>query len=332
MPLCRKAIRIMGAGFGLVSNNEQLIHAPENFKDSRVESLLTAFHFIDEIPYSEADGQLDAHLYALDVPTDDPIVRAFEDEVWAIGDFASLESEVSDRRYTLFSNMGLFFRFALATLERHHGVFSLHASAMYRPDTNDLLIVVGSGGSGKSIFLLEGMNKGYEVFSAEMLYMRMGAGGWEFLKGALMDNVRLGTLQFDYPELAESLGIEIPVVKDPWKEKLTIDLRSKAAKQDVYDNANVTLLFPWIEAGRESPVVREITDERELTRMLFVNASEKIGSTTLLYETLPIGSFDRPSLLANRWKAIRDFAHGDGLNLVAARTVLASPQNCLDTI
>jgi hypothetical protein len=67
--------------------------------------------------------------------------------------------------------MGLFFRYALTVQERH-GIYALHASAIYKPHDDELLVIVGKAGAGKTVYLLEALARGYQIFSTEMTYFR----------------------------------------------------------------------------------------------------------------------------------------------------------------
>ena len=188
--LARRAVRFVHARIGLVSNNQNLINNPEFFESRAViQSLVTNVLAVPEIPYAEP---LDARMVILDLPQAQPSVHVGADEVFAVADFSALEAACSDRRCSLFGNLGLFFRFALAVLERRYGIFSFHASAMYLPEENELMLVVGGAGAGKTVFLLEGLRRGYQVFSTEMTHLELRGGEVVFHKGSLVDNIRQG--------------------------------------------------------------------------------------------------------------------------------------------
>jgi hypothetical protein len=66
--------------------------------------------------------------------------------------------------------------------------------------------------------------------------------------------------------------------------------------------------------------------------MLFENASEKIGSTMLLYETLPAVGFDTTLLARARWSAVAELVAAPNWQIKQARTILACPKSCLEVI
>jgi hypothetical protein len=171
--LHRRAIRIVRARLGLVSNDRDLITRPEYFADRVPQSLLTDYHRVDDVAWS--DG-VDAELRVLDAPGLAPAITLGPDRVLAVGDWTALEATASDRRYTLFGNLGFLFRYAIFALERYHDTWSFHASAMV-DDKGDLWLIPGGAGAGKTVFLLEGLTRGWTIFSTEMTHLRLTDGG-----------------------------------------------------------------------------------------------------------------------------------------------------------
>ena len=326
--LARRAVRILQARFGLVSNNRQLISNPEFFESRTViQSLVTNVYAVPEIPYDEP---LDARIFILDLPQAPPSVSVGEDEVLAVADFSALEAACSDRRCSLFGNLGLFFRFALAVLERRFNIFSFHASAMYIPEQNELMLVVGGAGAGKTVFLLEGLRRGYQVFSTEMTHLEFRGSDVVFHKGSLVDNIRQGNFVYDFPDAVERLGLDLPDVENVWAHKLAVDLAPVAPEFDELVNPRLSLLFPKIESGRETAVVSEVAPGPKMVKLLFDNASEKIGGTGLLYDRIPIASTDAPDIAAKRLDGMNCLVHDHTGLIVRAKDILAGTHNCMD--
>ena len=111
----KRAVKILHARIGIVSNNEALINEPRYFEGQVMESLLTNIHSIEKIPYTD---DLDAHFVIIDDPHIHPDVRVTDQVITASGDFSRYEKECSDNRYSLFGNLGLLFKILLVTLER----------------------------------------------------------------------------------------------------------------------------------------------------------------------------------------------------------------------
>ena len=326
--LARRAVRVLRAQFGLLSNNRDLISNPEFFQSrSVIQSLVTNVHEVPEIPYAEP---FDGRMVILDAPQEPPAVRVGAEEVFAVADFSALEAACSDRRCTLFGNLGVFFRFALAVLERRHDIFSFHASALYLPERNELMLVVGGAGAGKTVFLLEGLRRGYQVFSTEMTHLEFRGGDVVFHKGSLVDNIRQGSFVYDFPDAAARLGLDLPDVANVWAHKLAVDLAPVAPAADELVNPNLSLLFPKIESGRETAVVSDVKPGPKMVKLLFDNASEKIGGTALLYDRIPMPGIDAPDIAAKRLDAMNRLAHDHTGLIVRAKDILAGTHNCME--
>ncbi len=157
---------------------------------------------------------MDAEIRIVDTPGLAAAIALEPDRVLAVGDWTALEAGNSDRRYSLFGNLGFVFRYVIHALERYHDTWSFHASAMV-DDKGDLWLIPGGAGAGKTVFLLEGLTRGWTIFSTEMTHVRLTDGGYEFYKGSLFDNIRLGTLLYDFPAVLERLGTDAPAVEGP---------------------------------------------------------------------------------------------------------------------
>jgi hypothetical protein len=291
-----------------------------------MESLLTNIHSIESIPYT---NDLDAYFIILDDPNVQPQVEVTEKALFATGDFTRYEKECSDNRYSLFGNLGLFFKYLLVTLERYHHIYSFHASSMFSPSRNILLLVVGGPGAGKTVFLLKGLEDDWQIFSTEMTHFRFVDQGYEFYMGSLYDNIRLGNLIYDFPKAKEKLEVQIPDVPDIWGHKIAIDMRHIAAKRQ-YLNPQVTIIDAKIESGRETAICKMVTRREKIVKLLFDNATEKFGSTVILYDRIPVDSLDTPELMSRRLKDMARFV--EEVNISPVRSVLAGAQNCMEGI
>ena len=322
----QRAVEIGQARMGLVSNSERLITEPRYFEGQVMESLLTDIHSIHDIPYAE---DLDAYFIALDDAKVEPQINVTGKVLFAAGDFTRYEKECSDNRYSLFGNLGLFFKYLLVTLERHHQVYSFHASSMFSPSRNTLLLVVGGAGAGKTVFLLKGLEDDWQIFSTEMTHFRFTDQGYEFYMGSLFDNIRLGTLIHDFPDANKRLKVEIPDVPDVWSHKIAIDMGHIAA-QPCYLNPLVTVVDAKIESGREIPVVKTLTRKEKIVKLLFDNATEKFGSPVILYDVIPVEGLDTPELMKQRLQTMTRFV--DEVTLNPVKSVLAGAKNCMEGI
>ena len=165
----KKGVRILGVEHGLMSNVETLIHNPVYFVPGEIYSQITNWEKIEEI---ECGLEMDSYCFIHDAPGLAFDIQVQRNELFVQGDISTVEKKTKDRRWTLLGNVGLWYRLTLMAQERQ-GIFSLHAAAIYNHDANELLVIVGKAGSGKTVFLLEAISRGYQVFSTEMTYFRI---------------------------------------------------------------------------------------------------------------------------------------------------------------
>lgn len=321
-------LHILGISYGLGSNNRDLIFNPEFFEPGEIQSQITNWSEIEHIPYGP---DLDAYCHFLDDPALPFAVEVGERDLSVQGDLSRLDREGHDRRWSLLGNMGLFFRYALTVQERQ-GIYSFHASMIYKPQDDELLVIVGKAGAGKTVYLLEALARDYQVFSTEMTYFRLVPGGVEFYRGALMDNIRVGNFVYDFPQAAERLGLELPQVENPWEAKISVNLQGATTERAELVNPKLSFVFPRIEAGRGHAIVHDVSSPRTLTRLLFDSASEKIGGTVLLYEEWPVTGLDSPALAQARWEAVSQLVAAPHWKIKQARTVLAGPKSSMEGI
>jgi hypothetical protein len=327
--LHRRAIQIVHARLGLVSNNGPLIRRAEYFRDRVPQSLLTDYHKVDEVAW-DALHPVDAELHVLDAPGVAPAITLAPDRVLAVADWTAAEAAASDRRYTLFGNLGFLFRYAIHALERYHDTWSFHASAMV-DDKGDLWLIPGGAGAGKTVFLLEGLTRGWTIFSTEMTHVRLTGGGYEVYKGSLFDNIRLGTLLYDFPSVVERLGLTLPEPspgKEPWGTKIALDLGHVQTPADVLLSPSLRIVSPKVESGRDRAIVGRLDRREPLVKLLFDNATEKHGGTVLLYDRLPLPSLDTPELMVRRLAAMRALVERAAIK--SARTTLCGARNCME--
>ncbi|MFC1937505.1 hypothetical protein ACFLWY_02965 [Chloroflexota bacterium] len=328
--LHKRGIQILKAKFGLLSNNRELIYNPEFFEDPNyIQCMRTGIRKVEDIPFSD---DLDAYIYVYDVKDVPPTVTVTEREIRVVGNISELDAKMSDRRYSLFGNVGLLFRYMLVTLERYHDIFTLHSSTMYNPEENDLMLLVGGPGAGKTCLLMEGLKRNYQMFSTEMTHVSFEDGKCLFYKGSLIDNVRVGNFVYDFPEIPPLLGLELPKVDDVWGTKITIDLGSKETKEDILINPNLSLFFPKIESGRQEAIFGDVKDKRRIVTALFDNANEKIAQTIVYYDSFAVGCLDSPDLWQKRLKAMEKLVYGEYVPIKRAKTILASPTKCLKEV
>lgn len=327
--LARRNVQVVQARIGLVSNSPALLRMDEYFSEERQEreprlwSFLSALRRADELP---SESPVDLELTIVDGPNVRPGLLWSPDRATISGDFTSWEQTIADRRYTLFGNAGFLSKVTYTTLERVYGILSFHAVSMYDPRADELYVVVGSAGAGKTVTMLEGcLRRGFRVFATEMTHVSVGADGPTFYKGSLYDNVRVANLK-DFPEAYEALGAptDPPSGGDP---KLCLSFARIEAEPDVLVNPKVTFLFPRIESERQTAISSEITRRLDLVRLLYENASEMLLRPRIYYERLGVGPLPYPDMEAHRLHIVQQLV--DRSNIRQARSILAGPRDSL---
>jgi hypothetical protein len=332
-------LRIQTATLGLASNNHDLITAPEYFGGAphpamaagqgwliRSQEANCEVHRTDFRPPPEMDG----YFTILDQPGVDPALQIEPHEVRAVGDWSALEASTLDRRYSLLGNQGVLFRFFLTLLEQK-GVYSFHACGLRDRQSGVVYLVLGERGSGKSALLLSALNSDrYQSFGTEIVHAGFEGGELVFYRGCLRNNARVGHLIYDFPGLAEKIGVAFQELENPWGTKVQIDFGKYAVSEERIVDPELVLVIPRIEEKLGKAHIETLPPEQheKVKRTLLENLSDKIVTLALIYETIPIGSLDRPELLAARKRFVDDMM--ERAEIARIVNLFASPHNCLE--
>lgn len=314
----KKGLKILKATIAVSSNRSELLPSlPFPFK---VQSLLTDFKAVEEIPYSQ---QADGSISILEVPEERPRYQLSGTRAVFKGRFAELSGRASDPRFSFWGNQGFLYRFTLFLLEKGHLIYNLHACALHQAENNRLFIVAGGAGSGKTVFLLSGLEHGLTLFSTETVHFKKEGRRFRWFMGSLVDNIRIGTLRHHFPRFLDSPSLS---AENEWHNKIAVDLSRYRCWEESLVDPEVIILFPRIEEGRGDFVLCPVTDPRKRAKALFDNISLKRSETFLLYDQLPVLGLDRPELAQARLASSGQLAGHK--NTVFCATVLASPRRC----
>jgi hypothetical protein len=317
--LHRKALQCLEATIGIESNREMLL--PDLPYKREVKSLLTDFKEVVEIPYSQ---KLDGYVRVEDTGEKPSWVRE-GDRVRFQGSLQRLTQEASDLRFSLWGNQGFLYRFILYLLEKKHRIYNFHACGLYDDRKDKLFVIIGGAGSGKTVYLLSGLARGLKLFSTETVHFRMDESVVTWYMGSLIDNIRWGTLIYDFPRF---LPNEKPPKKgEEWQKKIAVDLCSyKASKEELKNPKSVIILFPRIEEGRKKFHLYPLHDRKKAWKALFDNASQKLTETVVLYDRLPFLGFEDKAMAEARLESVTRLAHHSSVNRIAA--ILSNPLDC----
>lgn len=317
----KRAVKILKVKWGLLSNNDSLL--PKLPIKPEFESLLTDFHKVEQIHWR---GDFDWKLLIIDQLDTGTCLRVCDGMTFAAGDLSNLTKQARDLRYSLFGNEGLLFRQTLKLLEDRYNIFSFHACAMYQPSHKRLCLIVGSAGSGKTCFMLKGIQMGLQVFSAEMGHFRITRDRLEFYKGALVDNIRIGNLKHNYPFILQRLNLKLGRTKNEWGKKIPLEMHQFQTRADELVNPEVVIILPHVEEGRKSHFSQEEKDYRRISRLLYENASDKIGQSVLLYETIPFVCLDSTQAARKRMEAINALLSHESMGKIVS--IVSGPEDC----
>lgn len=297
----RRGVRILEATIALTANRESLL--PVLPPPLEVHSLHTDFREVEPVPYSSsADGKISL-IEAASLP---PRCRISGTRVTWEGPLTALSRRAFDPRFSLWGNLGFLYRFAQFLLEKHHRIYNMHACALYEPSRQRLFVVIGGAGSGKSVYLLGGLERGLSLFSTETVHFRHEGRHLRWFMGSLADNVRVGTLRRHFPRFLPP-GLGRPA-GDDWTRKIAIDLSSYCSQEQTLIDPAVVLLFPRVEEGFGRFVLRPLREVRPASQLLFANISEKLTQTTILYDRIPVPGLDSAELAEARRRACLDLA------------------------
>jgi hypothetical protein len=174
--------------------------------------------------------------------------------------------------------------------------------------------------------MLRGMQMGLELLTAEMGHFSVDNGGIKFYKGALVDNVRIGNLKYNYPFILEKLDVKLGCVENEWGKKIALDMGRFQTKQDVIENPQLVVILPRVEQGRKEYFSQVEKDSQKVSRQLFENASEKIGQSVLLFEAVPFVCLDTPDSANRRLRAIQSLLAYKKLEKVVS--IVSGPEDC----
>ena len=186
---------------------------------------------------------------------------------------------------------------------------------------------MGGVNSGKTPCLLSAVLKGYKVFGTELTHVKIENSGYTFFKAAVVDNIRPGHIISYFPELIRKLSItNIHEVPDQWKIKVPIDFGKVEYPELTVQNPYVEFIMPRIEEGRNEVITEEVGSKDSLAKELFDRSSEKIGTTSLLYNSYPASGLDCQASAIRRFDAIMQMLNV--FKIDRATHFISSSQNC----
>ncbi|MFZ7130956.1 MAG: hypothetical protein ACOWWR_01185 [Eubacteriales bacterium] len=258
----------------------------------------------------------------------EPFISLQDNNIVIIDDLTGIEkSNSSTKRLRLFGNGGLFRNYVLLISEKSHSIYNYHSSVLYNPKKDEFYIIFGGAGAGKTVLIMQGIIDGLELFGAEHAHIKIENNQAIIYKGCLWDNIRLGTLVEDFPEVKKILGVDAPSeIQDIWNTKVVTNFDKVSCSFDKKVNPSITLLFPHIEKGIGETQVREITNKKTLRRILFENLLEKTCKVQFVSEKFPLPPLDTKETISAKLNAVDQFLEKGRIK--RAIRILSSPRGC----
>lgn len=333
-----RGLQVVLARVGLLSNNPGILHMPAYLdpdiqeNDPRIWSFLTSLHRARDIPFGP---DMDGYIYVFDSPDAIPDISVTSNGLLITGDISGYERELDAnppaKRWTLFGNGGILSKYSYTLMEQHHGLLSFHATSMYDEGRNEMYVIVGPPGAGKTVMMLEGcLRRGYRIFATEMTHVNFTGEGATFYKGSLYDNIRTQTLASDYPEAQEVLGIKNMSPEKAGEAKIGVNFAPVQTRDDVIVNPRLNWLFPRIEAESSKAIFTDVKDRSTLVRMLYENASEMIVRPRIYYGRLALSLIDYPRSAQNRKSLCEQLV--DGTVTSQAKSIFAGAKTCMSGV
>jgi hypothetical protein len=320
---------LLGMNIELTSNYPAILEDDEYFlgKNGNLHSLLSNFHELLQVT-ADAGTQVDVRI-AIDDNQQDTMSMTMQNGTYLFsGPIKSLEENSTDKRSSIFGNMGIFSKICVLELEKR-GIYSFHSTSFVQPGTNRLYLVLGGSGAGKSTVLLKAVKEGMQIFGTELTHFSIRDEKVIFYKGSLWQNCRMGNLVEDFPSLLETFSIEYTPNGNPWKQYLSVDLKPWQYQDDVMENPEVVILFPRIESDR-SEAERYPLKKSGISYSAYGNLADKVSPPSYIYNAVFIPSVDNGSDQTARMEAAQNFLKY--VDLRACWKFLTSPEECLDVV
>lgn len=305
--------RISQVNVKACSNREELVYTPDYVDHEKHRQAPRTYRLSNgwgETVVQPESAPVHATLYVYQ-DSDMPDLEFFweEDEYFLAGPVLERDRTAPDRRYTVYSTGGILTRIMPGILEKE-GFSCLHATSVYSPEKNHMMVFVGGPGAGKTILMLEStLRRGFRLMTTEYTHFRTTKDGVEFYIGSVFDNVRAGNLLYNYTEYEKIWGKKImdtlPAGVDPWNAKVSLDMTPLLPDSGVIRNPRVSLVFVKIEGQRDTAVVTRL--DRDAARFqLYLNAAELISRPRLFFGCMPVPSLDTTERAWNRLKIVDD--------------------------
>lgn len=322
-----RALKVGNVTVGITCNNKSFIYDEAYFGRNAQRTLLSDFSSLDDIEFGPG---LDGYMHIIDSKETPLAVSMTGNVLYVSGDLTGLEQAVSDMRFTVFGNLGLFSRFIMTLGEMKHNEFSYHASVTYDEAQKRMIIAIGGAAAGKSCCILAGLNRGFKLYSTERAHFQIKDNKVVFYRGSTLDNVWNTNMYYDFPELIGKLNANIPKPEGRFGIRVPVDMAPVVCPQEVVVDPEVVLLFPVLQIVDTPLNVKNLPKDGKLKKLLFDNAGDKIGQTFMFYERLAVPPLESSELAQKRLAAVEKFMEIG--RITKALNIITGPKTCMDAL
>ncbi len=293
--MTRNAFSIYGAQIGVCSEIDLEFSKNFTYKFGR---------YVRELSYIPTS--MDATIYLIEDDLPLPHFSPQPHRLFCVGDFAGINHKYGDVhsiiRYVMYA-------YTLSALERRRRILSCHASAVYDPSRNTVLLFVGTAGAGKTSLLLAAIKRGWQIVGNDLVAIEINEEYPLFYTGPANCPVKSHTLKPHIDFLTEK-GIQFErkkVENDSWLATDNLELTPFSVSTEVIKSPRILLILPKIESSAASCSLLKVDTYHKIREEIYEYATEKIRAESLMNYRFPVPSFDDQQTMYQRIGLVESF-------------------------
>jgi len=293
--MIRKAFSVYGAKIGVCSDIDLEFSKNFSYKFGP---------FVRELSYIPTNMNATIYLIEDDLPL--PHFSPLPNRLFCVGNFVGINCKYGDVhsiiRYVMYA-------YTLSALERFRRILSCHASAVYDPNRNTVLLFVGTAGSGKTSLLLAAIKNGWKIVGNDLVAIEINEEYPLFYIGPANCPVKSHTLE-PYIDFFTQKGVQFDrhkVEQGDWLATDNLELSSLSVSQEVIRSPRVLLILPKIESSATCCSLLKVETYHKIREEIYEYATEKIRAESLMNYRFPVPSFDDQQTMYQRIGLVESF-------------------------
>jgi hypothetical protein len=293
--MIRKAYSVYGAQIGVCSEIDLEFLKNFTYKFG---------HFVRELNYIPTS--MDATIYLIEDDLPLPHFSPLSNRLFCVGDFIGINKKYGDVhsiiRYVMYA-------YTLSALERFRRILSCHASAVFDPKRNTVLLFVGTAGAGKTSLLLAAIKNGWQIVGNDLVAIEINEEYPLFYTGPANCPVKSHTLK-PYIDFLTQKGVQFDrdkVEKGDWLATDNLELTPFSVSSEAIRNSRVLLILPKIESSATRCSLLKVDTYHRIREEIYEYATEKIRAESLMNYRFPVPSFDDQQTMYQRIGLVESF-------------------------